>query len=93
MINVLDVKLDTDNRAGAYDVRGYLKALLRELWDTGEGFSGKRPFGDSGWEYELYWGLIKAGLVHGSFDDYGYVANVDKQAADRLIFEAIKQLR
>ncbi|WCO82071.1 hypothetical protein vBPpSSYP_89 [Pseudomonas phage vB_PpS_SYP] len=93
MINVLDVKLDTDNRAGAYDVRGYLKALLRELWDTGEGFSGKRPFGDSGWEYELYWGLVKAGLVTGYFDQYGYVDGVDKVTANRLIFEAINQLR
>lgn len=93
MINVLDVKLDTDNRAGAHDVRGYLKALLRTLWDEGEGFSGKRPFGDGGWEYELYWGLVKAGLVNGYFDEYGYVDGVDKVTADRLIFEAINQLK
>jgi hypothetical protein len=41
------------NDADAENVREYLKALLTELWREGESFSGKRPFGNSGWEREL----------------------------------------
>lgn len=41
------------NDAGADTVKEYLVELLSTLWNEGEGFSGKRPFGTSGWEYEL----------------------------------------
>lgn len=43
--------------------RGYLKALLRTVLTEEESFSGKRPFGNSGWLYELGAGLAKHGLV------------------------------
>lgn len=42
-----------DNDAGAATVREYLQALLLVLWMEEEGFSGKRPFGNSGWQGEL----------------------------------------
>jgi hypothetical protein len=50
--NTLDLKLP-ENDAGADTVRDYLKALLLKLWEEEEGFSGKRPFGNSGWKHEL----------------------------------------
>jgi hypothetical protein len=51
---------------GGTTVRDYLMALLRKLWDEGEEFSGKHPFGDSGWQYDLYASLADAGLIpHG----------------------------
>lgn len=42
-----------ENDSGADTVGGYLGALLERLLDDGEAFSGKRPFGNSGWEWDL----------------------------------------
>lgn len=79
------------NDAGAATIGGYLQALLRELWEKEEGFSGKRPFGNSGWSHDLYIPLIKAGAVEGgSLDSAGYVNN--KGDADQVIYDAIDAL-
>jgi hypothetical protein len=88
---ILDLALPA-NDAEATTVRGYLVALLTELWREEAGFSGKRPFGNSGWQYEVYAGLVRAGVVRGAFDEYGYVEDCDTAAADVLIQAAIKAL-
>lgn len=80
------------NDAGAKTIRDYLKTLLRELWEKGESFSGKRPFGNSGWEGELETALVKAGAVPGKLDGDGYLESVDTQAAAELIHQAIDAL-
>jgi hypothetical protein len=77
---------------GATTVREYLIALLRTLWAEEGNFSGKRPFGSSDWHYDLYIPLIDAGFVNGSFDEDGYVDELDETTADRLITEAIGYL-
>jgi hypothetical protein len=85
--------LDTpmqDNDANAETIGEYLKNLLLALWDEKDGFSGKRPFGNGGWEYELYAALISAGYVDGSFDEDGYIESVDYELAEEIIRETIK---
>lgn len=57
---ILDLKVDDE-----LTIRSYLELLLITLLKEGESFSGKRPFGNSGWEYDLYDALAKAGLIHG----------------------------
>ncbi len=52
-------------------VREYLRMLLMSVWDEGEGFDGKRPFGNSGWESDIYDPLVKAGFIPGTIDQYG----------------------
>lgn len=59
------------NDAGATTVRAYLAALLSRVWKEDEGFSGKRPFGNSGWSRELYAPLVVAGLVEG-YEEEGF---------------------
>lgn len=81
-----------ENDAGAATVADYLKALLQELWRRGEGFSGKRPFGNSGWEHELYRALIVGGAVTGTLDADGYVETMDDADADAAILDAIDAL-
>jgi len=81
------------NDADASTIREYLVALLATLWAEGEGFSGKRPFGNSGWHWDLYEALVKAGQLPGTFDDDGYLEDVDKTKADELIRRAIKALK
>lgn len=51
------------NDADAPTVGVYLMRLAQEVWREGEGFSGKRPFGNSGWEYEVELALATAGLI------------------------------
>lgn len=91
MTDVLNLPMD-DNDANAKTIREYLAKLLAELWQELEGFSGKRPFGNSSWEYELYKPLIKAGLVDGELDEDGGIDRVDHGHADLLIAQAIQAL-
>lgn len=78
------------NDAGASTIRGYLVTLAFTVFDEGEGFSGKRPFGNSGWEHELYESLVKGKLLQGTVDDGEY--EFDEPTARTLIFAAIKEL-
>ena len=90
---ILNLELAPDNEAGVKTVREYLKKLLTLVWTEEEGFSGKRPFGNSGWKTDFDWALIKAGLVRGYIDpEDGWVENVDDEAVDRLILAAIAAL-
>lgn len=81
-----------ENDGEADTIHDYLKKLLTQLWADGESFSGKRPFGNSGWEYELYKALVMVGAVKGKLDGDGYIEDVDTTAANKLIFSAIKAL-
>ncbi len=74
-----------ENDAGAKTVGDYLKLLLLTLWDEEEGFSGKRPFGNSGWQYEIYKALISAKVIDGELDEAGYVDEVDYCTADKIV--------
>lgn len=94
MINILDLPMG-ENDAGAETIRDYLKELLIRLWHEVEGFSGKRPFGNSGWEYELYNALAKNGVIKSVIDEWGYIDYIsdgEKERADELIFMAIESL-
>ncbi len=82
----------TRNDANAKTVRGYFVALLGALWQEGEGFSGKRPFGNSGWESELHAALVKGGVVNGAIDPQGYLESIDEKAANQAIYSAIDAL-
>jgi hypothetical protein len=88
---ILDTPMGT-NDAGAATIRGYLVALLEALWDQGEGFSGKRPLGNSGWDYDLYAALGNAGHIRCAFDSDGYIDDMDETAGNRLIKAAIAAL-
>jgi hypothetical protein len=81
-----------DNDANATSIRSYLVELLAKVWEEGECFNGKRPFGNSGWEYDLFPPLITAGLVTGRLDEDGYVDDIDDRAATLLIAAAIREL-
>ncbi len=70
-------------------LRGFFCALAMEVWRQGEGFSGKRPFGNSGWQYDVYAALIKAGHIKGTLDEEGYVDEVNEQEVDKLILELV----
>ena len=73
----------------------YFDDLLMTLWEQGEGFSGKRPFGNSGWENDVYIALLAAQATAGyiSFDEDGWVEDFDihnKSHADSLVYKMIR---
>jgi hypothetical protein len=81
-----------DNDSGSSTVRGYLLALLHNVWSEGEGFSGKRPFGNSSWEYDLFKPLVQAGFLEGTTDEWGNVDDFDYADGTGLIHKAIDAL-
>ncbi len=87
VLQALDLMVDTG--AGDMTIRDYLHTLLWNLWAEGEGFNSKRPFGNSGWEYALYTPLVAHGFVAGSVDEDGYTEDIDREAADDLVFQMI----
>lgn len=92
--DIIDLPIP-ENDAGAGSIREYLKALLEQLWSEGEAFSGKRPFGNSGWDYELYICLAKIGAVEATFNEYDEIEEItyeEIRKANDLIFDCIKLL-
>jgi hypothetical protein len=88
---ILDLPMMRPNDAHVKTIREYLAKLLTKVIDDGECFSGKRPFGNSGWENELHFPLVQAGLVKGAIED-GYLEDHDKAAAHKLILDVIGQV-
>ena len=91
---VLDLAMP-ENDSGASTIRGYLVTLLATLWREGEGFSGKRPFGNSSWQCDLYIPMIQAGMIEGTVDEDGYLDDLplsSERKADGLILAAINAL-
>jgi len=81
------------NDADAATVGEYLSLLLSTLWLQGESFSGKRPFGNSGWHYDVYLALIRAGIVEGVLDEDGYIDEFEYEIqADELILRSIRMM-
>jgi hypothetical protein len=89
MTSILEVPMQ-ENDAEAATIGDYFRALLSTLWTEGESFSGKRPFGNSGWDYDIYTALVKEKVVNGKIDQEGSLIQCDEDAANGLIMEAIR---
>lgn len=97
-MNILDLKMQ-QNTAEAKTVKEYLKKLLECIWLEGESFSSKRPFGESGWQYELYEVIVANKLVDIEYFEeidpdemWENIRDFDSKQADRLILDAINSL-
>jgi hypothetical protein len=90
---LLDLPMDPRlNDVGAITVKEYFQRLLLKLWEEREGFSGKRPFGNSGWENPLYAALINGKVITGKVDEHGYPSDFGYNNANLLLKKAIKSL-
>jgi len=95
------VLLDQPFRSGEWSndnadvtLREYFKRMLVQVFAEGEGFSGKRPFGDSGWQSQLEFDMVKAGLLPPDPQnnaDFGEMF-ADVPSFEALIRECIKAL-
>lgn len=86
--NALALRFDSDAGDNG-TIRQYLYALLSTLWEEEEGFSGKRPFGNSGWKYDLYGPLIKAGILKGELDGDGFIQSCDNKKGKEIVHDLI----
>ena len=94
MTNILDLTMQ-ENDSGAKTIREYLKTLLTTVWEEEESFSGKRPFGNSGWKYDIYRTLATHKFIEAEIDEDGYVIDIKRSEyskADQLISETIASL-
>lgn len=80
------------NDAKAETIKGYLGALLRGVWEEEESFSGKRPFGNSGWQQEVVAALAKGGAIKATLDADGYLQDYDEDEAQAAVTSAIDTL-
>ena len=78
-----------ENDANADTIGQYFASLLHTLFVETEGFSGKRPFGNSGWETDVDKALIKADAVWGRLDGDGWIEDYDSAAASAIVFDTI----
>lgn len=88
LLAALEIRFNSD-AGDNLTVRDYLRTLLETLWSQGEGFSGKRPFGNSGWEYDLYTPLVRGGFIAGTLDNHGYIDDIDKHGAEAYVLKLI----
>jgi len=86
---ILEIVIESEDFGEPTTLHDYLRRLLSAVWQEAEGFCGKRPFGNSGWQYDVYAALIRNKVMPGDFDENGYVAETDTDAADRLIISLI----
>lgn len=66
-------RFEFDGASQPCTIKEYLKLLLITLWEEADGFCAKRPFGNSGWDCDIYKTMIEFGLIQGKIDECGYI--------------------
>lgn len=89
---ILSLTFESSDLSKTVTIRQFIKELARAVWIEQEMFSGKRPFGNSGWTHDVYSCLVKNGLIKGIFDSDGYLRSCNCDDADRLIVKLIESL-
>lgn len=78
---------------GKCSIRHYLVELAKQCWLKEESFGGKRPFGNSGWTWDVYGALVEGGFVTGTTDEYGCLEEFDCEKADQIILACFAKLQ
>lgn len=89
---ISNIKFYCDDLGCEVTVKVYLKELLATLWKQGEGFSSKRPFGNSGWECDLGHALLRGGAIDGLIDDNDEIVSFNGSQAVKVISDVINNL-
>jgi hypothetical protein len=68
-----------------HTVKEFLEQLLLTVWTEEEEFSGKRPFGNSGWKQDIAVALIEGKVIDGELDEDGYIEDYDRYEFETLM--------
>lgn len=71
----------------------YLIELGQRVWEEGEGFSGKRPFGNSGWQTDVMYVLADGGFIGGTRNSEGDWEDLDEVRGNEIILACFKRLK
>lgn len=74
-----------ENDAKASTIGQYLFRLTRKMWNDGEDFSGKRPFGNSAWQGVIAHALILHKYLDGELDENGDIEDYRDSDFDALM--------
>ena len=95
-LGALSVEFYCEALDQAITVKEYFKRLLYTLWEEEAWFSGKRPFGNSGWQLDIIYVLLEEGYISGSltYSEDGYVqkAEYNKEEAHQFVLGLIANL-
>jgi hypothetical protein len=92
LVSIYDKALDlrfNHHDLGDVSLREFYCNLLLKLWEDPYGFSGKKPYGNSGWDEPVYAALIKAGVMSGEFDSEGYIKRCDFDEGSEFVSKMI----
>lgn len=100
---IQDIKIKDTVDFGDTTLDTYLKELLKAIWLEGEGFSGKRPFGNSGWQWDINSALVQKYPTLGKMKDgslwnvnekldLAVVARIEKIFHDAKEFERLQKI-
>lgn len=92
----LDLRFYCHDLRAKITIREWFRIVLLKLWEEGESFSGKRPFGNSDWEGVFEVVLIRHGCVEGNITlidgDTEEVTDIDSEAYYEFVQDMIKEL-
>lgn len=89
---LLNITFESRDLGRTLTLREYFVELLRTLWREDDQFSGKRPFGNSGWQWDVYIGLGKHVPNLVIYDAEGEVEDYDEKECERMIRMALDTL-
>lgn len=89
---ILELRFYSNDLDEEITIKDFFKVLLKKLFEEKECFSGKRPFGNGGWEYDLCACLIENKIVNGEIDKYGYIETCDWGYFDIVVERLIESL-
>lgn len=97
---VLALKFYCDDLDREVTVREWLMEMVKVLWKEQEDFSGKRPFGNSGWSLDPALAMVKKGWISGEYSTYvgwdgkphEYLEDMDDLTYNRLMNSAVESL-
>lgn len=83
--NILKAPCKFDD-VDADNIGQYLYNLLFDLWIYGEGFDSKRPFGNSGWDRDLFIALVEVKAIEGTveYDEDGYIQDCQYEESEAI---------
>lgn len=90
--DLFNIPMAESNDANTETVGGYLIALASAIWEQEEGFSAKRPFGNSDWKNDIDLALLRDDWVEGELDEEGYIETIDMVAVDAYIKQLLEGL-
>ena len=89
--NLLNLTFYSDDLGETMTIKAFFIRLLSDFWQQKEGFSSKRPYGNSYWERDVLACLVENKAFPATFDEDGNIDEYDSEAFDAFVLKEIIQ--